>query len=261
MNYLKYFARGQKVFLINTTPGRDNKIFQAFSATIVSCDNNMFELRPRYTLSDGVETLVSEKMQFKITAESYGVGVQFTGEISSIKAGGVIAIKPLETMEMYQRAQVPRIDTIIDFRYFSRTASLSVFYREWIKVMDSLSVPGAIERLGLAPREVNLGAGGIRYLIEPGEQQTDLAMMFLDIKDGNPPVCVVAEQLWKRTLPDSEGIASGRRFVLITKADQERLHKFVTAKLKKQGRKTKLDRTNWELLDRMIYDSEHNKRP
>jgi c-di-GMP-binding flagellar brake protein YcgR len=260
MNYLKYFARGQKVFLINTTPGRDNKIFQAFSATIVSCDNNLFELRPRYSLGDGADSLVAQEMQFKITAESYGVGVQFTGEVSAIRAGGVIAVKPLATMEMYQRAQVPRVDTILDFRYFSRTATLSVFYKEWVKVMNSMSVPGAVERLALAPREINLGAGGIRYLIEPGEQQTDLSMIFLDIKDGLAPVCVVAEQLWKRTLPDSEGIASGRRFVLITKADQERLQKFSTAKLKKLGRKTKLDRTNWELLDRMIYDSEQHKK-
>lgn len=254
MNYTTYYSRGQKVFLINITPERDESIFEAFSATIVACDNHRFELRPRYTMYHGAENLLKQGMQFKVTAESFGSGVQFSSEISSVSNSGFV-LAPTGPIEMYQRSQVPRMDMIVGFRSFTRTAPLTVFHHEWLRLQEGLTTgnPTALE---FTPSQINLGVGGLRSVAEQTERQHDLAMVFIELEPGQPPVCAVAEQLWRRTLPDEEGVAIGRRFVLIRKEDQLRIQQHIEKHLKKQGRKLKKTKNNWELLDRMFRSNE-----
>lgn len=251
MNYTTYYSRGQKVFLINITPGRDESVFEAFSATIAACDNRQFELRPRYTLHHGTESPLRQGMQFKVTAESFGSGVQFSCEISSVSSSG-FTLKPTGPIEMYQRSQVPRLDMIVGFRSFSRTAPLMVFQQEWQRLQEGLTT-GNAAMLELTPNQINLGIGGLRSVAEQTERHHDLAMVFIELEVGQPPVCAVAEQLWRRTLPDDEGVAIGRRFVLIRKDDQLRIQHHIEQTLKKQGRKLKNRKSNWELLDRMFH--------
>lgn len=250
MNYTTYYSRGQKVFLINITPGRDQSLFEAFSATISTCDNQQLELRPRYALHHGEEGLLKPGMQFKVTAESFGAGVQFSGEISSISSTGFV-LKPLGPIEMYQRSQVPRMDMILGFRAFTRAAPLEVFRQEWQRVVDGMAA-GKAANLELEQSQLNLGVGGLRSVVDLSERQYDLSMVFIELEAGKPPVCAVTEQLWRRTLPDDEGIAIGRRFVLIRKQDQTRIQQQIEQLLKKQGKKLKHPKNNWELLDRMF---------
>lgn len=254
MNYTTYYSRGQKVFLINITPGRDESIFEAFSATITDCDNRQFELRPRYTLQHGTENPLKQGMLFKVTAESFGSGVQFSSEISSVTGSG-FTLRPTSPIEMYQRSQVPRHDMIVGFRSFSRTAPLAVFQQEWHRLQDKLKTGNAATQLELTPSQINLGMGGLRSVVTPHERHHDLSMVFIDLEAGHPPVCAVAEQLWRRTLPDDEGVAIGHRFVLIRKDDQMRIQHHIAHTLKKQGRKLKNSKRNWELLDQMFYSN------
>ena len=252
MNYATYFSRGQKIFLINITPGRDDSIFDAFSSTIVSCNNRQFELHPRYNLHHGDEGILSEGMLFKVTAESFGSGVQFVGKVTSVHSGSFI-LEPTDQMEMYQRGQVPRTDIVTGFRSFTKTAPLAFFRHEWRRFIDSIA-SGRTEKFDLPEIQLNLSAGGLRYVVDRSDHQTDLAMIFLDLQDGNPPICAVAEQLWRRSLPEEEGVAIGRRFVLIKKTDQIRIQSLIDLKLKKNQKKPVPERNNWELLDRMIYN-------
>lgn len=250
MNYTTYYSRGQKVFLINTTPGRDESLFEAFSATISACDNRQLELRPRYTLHHGEEGLLKPGMQFKVTAESFGAGVQFSGEISSISSTGFV-LTPLGPIEMYQRSQVPRMDLILGFLTFTRAAPLVVFRQEWQRLVDGMAA-GNTANLELEPCQLNLGIGGLRSVVDLSERQYDLSMVFIELEAGKPPVCAVTEQLWRRSLPDDEGIAIGRRFVVIRKQDQTRIQHHIEHQLKKQGKKLKQQKNNWELLDCMF---------
>ncbi|MGE0156372.1 MAG: hypothetical protein AB7T17_05030 [Geobacter sp.] len=250
MNYVTYYNRGQKVFLINISPDRDQSLFEAFSATIVSCDNRHFELRPRYSLLQAGEGLLRKGAQFKVTAESFGSGVQFSGEIGSV-SGSSFILNPTGPIEMYQRSQVPRMDMIVGFRSFTRTTPLAVFHQEWRRLQDGFS-SGKSSPLELAPRQINLGVGGLRVVAEPDERQHDLSMIFIELEAGQAPICAVTEQLWRRNLPDEEGVATGQRFVLIRKEDQLRIQQHIEQRLKKQGRKPKPSKNNWELLDRMF---------
>lgn len=253
MNYATYYSRGQKVFLINISPDRDQSLFEAFSATIVSCDNRHFELRPRYALLQTGQGLLKQGAQFKITAESFGSGVQFSGEIGTV-SGSSFSLTPTGPIEMYQRSQVPRMDLTVGFRSFTRSTPLAVFHQEWQRLQDGFNA-GKTSQLELLPRQINLGVGGLRIVAAPDERQHDLAMVFIELETGKPPICAVTEQLWRRSLPDEEGVATGQRFVLIRKEDQLRIQHHIEQRLKKQGRKPKPAKNNWELLDRMFRTS------
>lgn len=250
MNYTTYYHRGQKVFLINISPSRDESVFEAFSATIVSCDNRHFELRPRYSLLQAGEGLLKKGAQFKVTAESFGSGVQFSGEVNS-NTGTSLTLIPTGPIEMYQRSQVPRMDMIVGFRSFTRTTPLAVFHQEWRRLQEGLG-SGKASPLELVPRQINLGVGGLRVVVEQDERQHDLSMVFIELEAGQAPICAVTEQLWRRNLPDEEGIATGQRFVLIRKADQLLIQRHIEQHHKKQGRKAQHSKSNWELLDRMF---------
>lgn len=252
MNYTTYYNRGQKVFLINTSADRDDSVFDAFSATITSCSNQSFELRPRYTLHHGSEGHLQPGMQYKVTAESYGAGVQFSATVTAA-SGGELILKPSGSIEMYQRTQVPRMDLILGLRVFTRSAPLAIYRSEWQRFVQGLT-PETAAKLDLTPSQINLGVGGLRYMVDRNDQQTDLAMVFIELEPGAAPVCAVAEQLWRRSLPDEDGIAIGRRFVLIRKDDQRRIQSYIQQRHKKQGKKQKPDKSNWELLDRMFHE-------
>ena len=252
MNYTTYFARGQKVFLINTSTERDSRLFEAFSATIATADNHQFALRSRYPLHHGEEHILKPGMRFKITTESYGSGVQFVGTVQSV-SGRDFTIHPTGQLEMYQRSQVPRMDTILDFRTFTRSAPLTFFRQEWERYQTMLTASSA-DKLELTSGEINLGAGGFRHLVDKSDQSSDLAMVFIDLEKETTPVCAVAELLWRRSLPNDELLAIGRRFVLIRKSDQERIQAYIQHHQKKQSKKTIRQKNNWELLDRMFHD-------
>ncbi len=79
-------------------------------------------------------------------------------------------------------------------------------------------------------------------------------MVFIDLEQGTAPVCAVAELLWRRSLPDDDRLAIGRRFILIRKTDQQRIQAYIQHRQKKQSKKAIRPRHNWELLDRMFHE-------
>lgn len=252
MNYTTYYTRGQRVFLINADTGRDQTCFEGFSATIAGCDNDLFELRPRYPLNHGQDRVVSAGMLYKVTAESYGSGVQFLGRLSHVN-GGLVRLKPEGAIEMYQRSQVPRSDLLVSYKIFTRTAPLAVFQHEWRRLQQGLT-PAAAARIDLQSGQLNLGMGGLSYMVAQSEPQSDLAMAVIMLQPDSVPICAVAEQLWRRTLPDGSGSVIGRRFVQITKHDQKRIEQHLQQLAKQTKKKIKPAKTNWELLDKMLHD-------
>lgn len=252
MNYSTYFTRGQKVFLINTSADRDKSLFEAFSATITTAENHQFVMRPRYPLQHGDLHTLKPGMRFKVTAESYGSGMQFIGSVHSV-SGKEIVIHPAEQLEMYQRSQVPRMDLILDFRTFTRSSPLPFFRREWERYQSMLTNSSSA-KLELKSGEINLGVGGFRHLLDKSDPQSELCMVFIDLEQGTAPVCAVAELLWRRSLPDDDRLAIGRRFILIRKTDQQRIQAYIQHRQKKQSKKAIRPRHNWELLDRMFHE-------
>ncbi len=247
MNYDRYFSRGQKVYLINISQTRDESVYESLSATVVSCNDSSITIKAPYRLFSGDATPLETGMQFKLSTESFGVGVQLRAELVAAPAAEILELQPIGQMEIYQRRQMPRVDVSLPFLHVLQKSSLSAFKREWRRVVTDLRQPTP-PRLKLQETKVNISAGGIRF--ELNTPPTPLAIVVFDLQDGAAPVCAVAELAWHKTRQEDGVEVCGHRFLEILKEDQARLAAIVD----KLGGSSGRIRDNWDLLDKMMSD-------
>lgn len=244
MNYDRYFIRGQKVFLINISEERDMDVFNSFTGTVTVCSDDLIMVRTAYKLySSGMQQL-APGMQFKLTTETMGMGVQARAELLSIVSFDELKLKPLGELSVYQRRQTARVDVTLPLLYVPQNSSLAAFQREWRRVTGDLRkpVPPVVK---LKEKGINLSTGGMRIELE--SKPPALSLTLIDLKDDKPPVCAIAELVWHSLEEDQTEVRCGHRFVEILKEDQERLAAFID---KQTGVRTAALKQR-ELLDRM----------
>lgn len=247
MNYDRYFNRGQKVFLINMSASRDLSVYESFSGTVVSSDDTHITLKAPYRIFSGDTPSIEAGMLFKLTTESFGMGIQLCGELISTPGQETLTVRPLGNMEIYQRRQSVRVDLTLPCLHVPQKSSLQAFKREWRRVVDDLHKPNP-PRLKLQPTVLNISAGGVRFdLVTP---PTALSIVVIDLQDEQPPICTVAELVWQKSKEDADVFICGHRFLEILKDDQERLADFVA---KKVGGTAGRLKDNWILQDRMMH--------
>lgn len=246
MNYDRYFSRGQKVYVINISQTRDELVYESLSATVVSSTDNGLTIKAPYRLFSGDSPVLVPGMQFKLSTESFGVGVQLRAELIATPAAETLELKPIGQMEIYQRRQMPRVDVSLPFLHVLQKSSLAAFKREWRRVINDLHQPTP-PRLKLQETPLNISAGGIRF--DLSTPPTPLAMVVVDLQDGAPPVCAVTELVWQKTRQEDGLLICGHRFLEILKDDQIRLSAFVEKRGSAGGGRIK---DNWDLLDKMM---------
>jgi len=220
MHYDKYFGRGQKVFLINISDERDESVYDSFTGKVLVCDDDKILLKTAYRLYSGEVLNLKPGMQFKLTTESMGMGVQIRAELVELISPEELKLRPLGELSVYQRRQTPRADTRLPFLYVPQKSSLAAFQREWKRVIGDLHKSDP-PRPKLISMDLNLSAGGVR--LEIMNEPSHLSLLVLDLQDEKPPVCAVAELIWKKQDEESPIIRCGHRFVEILKEDQERI--------------------------------------
>lgn len=249
MNYDRYFNRAQKVYLINISQARDESVYESLSATVVHCNDSGITIRAPYRLFSGESPPLEAGMQFKISTESFGVGVQLRTELIGSPAAETLELRPIGEMEIYQRRQLTRIDVTLPFLHVLQKSSLAAFKREWRRVVNDLRQPSP-PRIRLQETALNLSTGGIRF--DLATQPTPLAMVVTDLQDGLPPICAVAELVWQKTRQEDGMLICGHRFVEILKEDQVRLASLVDKIGGGGGGRIK---DNWDLQDKMMTDT------
>lgn len=244
MHYDKYFGRQQKVFLINISEERDTTVYNSFTGKILLCNDTHILLKTAYRLFSNDQGDLRPGMQFKLTTEALGMGVQLRAELIELVSPEELRLRPLGELSVYQRRQTARTDLRLPFLHVAQKSSLASFQREWRRVIQDLHSP-APPRLKLTETDLNLSAGGFR--IELPVEPSHLGLTVIDLQDDKPPVCAVAELVWYEQNEEQERVVCGHRFVEILKEDQERL---ITLVRKSAGGST--PQTNQrELLDRM----------
>lgn len=248
MNYNRYFSRGQKVYLINISQTRDESVYESLSASVVNSNDSGITIKAPYRLFSAEAAPLEAGMQFKLSTESFGVGVQLRAELVASPAAEILELKPMGQMEIYQRRQMPRVDVSLPFLHVLQKSSLAAFKREWRRVVTDLRQPTP-PRLKLLETKVNISAGGIRFELDT--QPTPLAIVVIDLQDGAAPVCAVAELAWHKTREEDGREICGHRFLEILKEDQARLAALVG---RLGGGGSGRIRDNWDLLDKMMAD-------
>lgn len=244
MSYDRYFNRSQKVFLINISEERDESVFDSFTGKVMLCDEERIQLKTAYRLYSGDIMHLKPGMQFKLTTESMGMGVQIRAELIKLISPEELLLRPLGELSVYQRRQTPRVDITLPLLYVPQKSSLAAFQREWKRVIKDIHRPNP-PRPKLNRMALNLSAGGM--CIETPNEPFHLALVVIDLQDEKPLVCAVAELIWKKQDEERTLFRCGHRFVEILKEDQERIAT-VVATITGGGTKAIKQR---ELLDRM----------
>ena len=224
MSYDRYFTRGQVVFLINISEERDESVFDSFTGKVMLCNDNQLLLRTAYRLYSGEVLNLKPGMQFKLTTESMGMGVQVRAELTELVSPEELKLRLQDELSVYQRRQTSRIDIKLPLIHVPQKSSLAAFQREWHRVVKDLHKPTP-PRLKLTSTAINLSAGGFR--INLAAEPTHLALVVIDLQDEMRPVCAVAELIWRKQNDELQLTACGHRFVDILKEDQERIAAFV----------------------------------
>ena len=211
----------QRAYLIAISDERDSEQYKSLSGTIVSCNGDSLALQIPYAIGQECPETCTQQMPYKLTSESMGSGIQIMADLVSVTASNVFHLKLHGSLEMYQRRRMPRIDTTIKLFQIRRDTSLTVYRKEFGRIMDSIKSKGVRPNLKLQETPINLGAGGIRIAIETLEPVSPLSMFFLDLDASQPLVCAVAERVWNRH--ENDILVCGYRFIQIHKADQERI--------------------------------------
>jgi c-di-GMP-binding flagellar brake protein YcgR len=248
-DFSRYFVVKQRAYLINVSEGRDRDQYKSLSGTIVSCNGDSIALQIPYAIGQECPEACMRKTTYKLTTESMGSGIQIMADLVRVTESNVFHLKLQGNMEMYQRRQMPRIDTTIKVFQIRRDTSLAIYRKEFRRIMDGMNTKGIRPNLKLEETPINLGAGGISIAIETLEPVSLLSMFFLDLDAKQPLVCAVAEMVWSRH--ENDKLVCGYRFLQIHKADQERISRYVQSIQKKRGITASASRTYWELLDRM----------
>lgn len=253
VDYSRYFPLRQRAYLINLSEGRDREQFESLSGIIADRSGDSVILQIPYATEQESPDPDAIQVTYKLTAEALGGGLQILADLVKITSGNMFHLKLRGNMEFYQRRQTPRIDTTIKLFQIRQGHSLAVYRKEYRRIMDYLKVHGLPPNLKLSEGAINLGAGGVRAPIDLSESPPQLSLFFFDLGDDQTPVCAVAELVWNR---NEDGVRMcGHRFVQIRKADQERLNRYVLARQKDKGITTAAPKANWELLDRMTFES------
>lgn len=244
MSYDRYFTRGQNVFLINISEERDASVFDSFTGRVVFCSDDQLLLKTAYRLYAGEMSGMKPGMQFKLTTEAMGMGVQIRAELIELISPEELKLRPLGELSVYQRRQSPRIDLSLPLLLVPQKSSLAAFQREWKRVVQDLQKP-APPRLKLTSTVLNLSAGG--FGVNLATEPTHLTLVVIDLQDEKRPVCAVAELIWRKQLHEQQLTACGHRFVDILKEDQER----ITALVEKVAGGRTSGAKQRELIDRM----------
>lgn len=244
MHYDKYFGRQQKVFLINISEERDTTVYNSFTGRVLLCNDAHILLKTAYRLFSNDQGDLRPGMQFKLTTEALGMGVQLRAELIEVVSPEELRLRPLGDLSVYQRRQSPRADLTLPLLLVPQKSSLASFQREWRRVVQDLHSP-VPPRLKLAETELNLSAGGFR--IELSGEPSHLALAVIDLQDSKPLICAVAELVWHERNEEQARVVCGHRFVEILKEDQERLVTLIRKNAGSPAAQTK----QYELLDRM----------
>lgn len=250
-DYSRYFALKQKVSLINVSEERDREHFESLSGIVAARHGDIVELHIPYPIEQEAPNNSANKIHFKLTSESLGNGIQVMTELIKVASGNIFHLQLRGNLELFQRRKTPRIDADIRLFHLKRDLSLTLFRKEWKRIVDYMKTKGLPANLVLYEKNVNLSMGGIRLVTEGNTPCSPLSMLFLDIDDGQPPICVLAENVWQSR--ENNELLCGHRFIQILKSDQERINRYVQATQKRLGIPVTTGKINWELVDQMTF--------
>ncbi len=234
MNYHRYFKPGRQLLLRAIYKEESADRTELMTVFVVSLEKETLILSLPYG-DDAVEQYpFKEGLTFEITTEVMGMGIRATGVFDKKIDGSHIALKVNTDLQMFQRRVSQRFDCQLGIRFSRAAKTLQTMREIWeknIKVLHSPEAPLVFD--GFKPCRINISSGGIRFAIKPPADQGDLCLILINLEDGKPPICTIAETVWI-CMQDESTVTAGMRFINILSEDQQRISDYIQ-KNKKAG--------------------------
>lgn len=232
MNYQRYFKSGQQLLLKALHDTEQNNYTELMSVFVVSVEEDSLVLSLPYGADAVNQYPFKEGLLFEITTEAMGLGVKTTGTFKKKIDGNQFSLQLNPDLQMFQRRISQRFDCKLGVRFSRAAKTLQTMREIWEKNIEVLHSPEApIIFDGFKSCQINISSGGIRFSIKPPGNQGELCLVLVNLEDGKPPVCAIAEVVWV-CMQDESAVTAGMRFINILSEDQQRIDDFI-AKAKK----------------------------
>ena len=228
MNYQRYFKAGQQLLLKALHDAEQNGRTELMSVFIVSLEEDYLLLSLPYGKGAVDQYPFKEGLLFEVTTESIGVGIRTTGHFRQKLTEDQFTLQLSSDLQIFQRRITQRFDCKLGIRFSRAGNTLQAMREVWernIEVLHSSEAPLIFK--GFKSSQINLSAGGIRFSIKPPCNQGELGLVLVNLEDGNPPVCAVAEVVWI-FMKDKSAVSAGMRFINILSEDQQRIENYIT---------------------------------
>ncbi|MDX2480082.1 MAG: PilZ domain-containing protein [Desulfuromusa sp.] len=227
MNYHRYFKSGQQLLLKVQDDKEHKGRTELMTVFVVSLEEESLLLSLPYGANAVDQYPFSEGLSFEISTEAMGLGVRTTATFKEKIDGEKFTLTLNPDLQMFQRRISQRYDCQLPIRFSRAAKTLQTMREIWEKNLEVLHSPEApLVFDGFKSYRVNISSGGIRFSIKPPADQGDLCLVLINLEDGNPPVCAIAEVVWI-CMQDESVLTAGMRFINILSEDQQRIDKFI----------------------------------
>jgi len=227
MDYQRYFKPGQQLLLKVLHDKEKIGRTELMSVFIVSLEEDYLLLSLPYGTGAVEQYPFNEGLKFEITTESMGVGIRTTGHFRQRLIEGQFTLQLNSDLQIFQRRNSKRFNCKLGIRFSRAAKTLQTMREIWeknIEVLHSPEVPLIFD--GFKSRQVNISADGIKFTIEPPGHQGELCLVLVNLEDGQPPICAVAEIVWV-CMENESALSAGMRFLNILSEDQQRIKTFI----------------------------------
>ncbi|MCW8859790.1 MAG: PilZ domain-containing protein [Deltaproteobacteria bacterium] len=227
MKYQRYFKPTQQLLLkVNNDLHQDGRT-ELMTAFVTSCKEETLIVSLPYGANAVEQYPFREGLPVEISTESMGMGIKTTGSFDKKVDGSQFALTLNSELQMFQRRISQRFDCQLGIRFSRAAKTLQTMREIWERNLEVLYSPEApLIFDGFKSSRVNISSGGLRLSIKPPANQAELCLVLINLEDGKPPICAIAEVVWI-CMQDDDAVTAGMRFINILGDDQQRIGTFI----------------------------------
>ncbi|NIQ97412.1 MAG: hypothetical protein GWO11_02780 [Desulfuromonadales bacterium] len=232
MQLTKYLNPGQKVRLKVIKPEEEKAKFEALTGYVEECRPGNLDLELPYQVREEESYPFTSGMPLELVTENFGLGLRLSAHFVEKVSDQVIRIEVDEQLQAFQQRLKKRADSRVGLRFNKGQGTLRTLRERWRKNTEILHSGRDLSSLkSFSECEANLSSGGIRFEITIPVEIADIFLLLLDLGDGGPPVCALAEAVWtSEEMAKSGQMVVGLQFIAIMEQDQKRIDEFVKRK-------------------------------
>lgn len=230
MNFKHYLKKDQQLIVQSRADSSTRDRTELMIVTVVSVEQNRLIVNSPYGSDIVDQYAIGTETAVEITTDVMGMGARVSAYYKEKLGDNRFALELDFDLSLFQRRVKERIDCDLGIRFSRGAKTINAMREIWKKNLAILHSPEApLIYQGFRTCRVNISSGGIRFALKPAANEGDLCLILLNLGDGKPPVCTIAEVVWSCMI-DDDAATTGMRYINILNQDKDRISSFVNNK-------------------------------